>query len=105
MIDYYTRRLLNLIPHGRDNAISTYELADAYGVSITGLMRVVNDLILNGALIVHCKDGYYIPTVEDYNETWQFWRSFCEINNDMHLAYKKSFFDYFMKNGKGGLSC
>ena len=103
MIDYHTRRLLDLIPHGRDNAISSYELADAFGVGISELRRIINDLILDGALIVHSLRGYYIPTKEDHSEAWEYIQSFTD-ENIIRILWD-SYERIFGENKKGGLSC
>ena len=87
--------LSDMIPHGRNNAISSNELSDSLGVGILQLNQMIRSMILNGVLIVHSLDGYYYPTNEDYSETWKFYSSIKD--DSIYQALKKPIREYFLK--------
>lgn len=90
------RKLYELLPHGSENAISAYTLSDALEISLNELKQSINDLILDGVLVAHSLNGYYIPTKEDYQNAWEFFQSIKD-DDDLHRVYKKLYKDYFGK--------
>ena len=92
-----SRKLYDLLPHGSKNAISTYALSDTLGLGLYELKISIYDLILDGVLVAHSLNGYYIPTKEDYQNAWEFFQSIQAVDDDLHRAYRKLYFDFFGK--------
>lgn len=90
------RKLYELLPHGSENAISAYTLTDALGIGLFELKIYIYNLILDGVLVAHTLNGYYIPTKEDHQNAWEFFQS-IKADEDLHRVYKKLYFDFFEK--------
>ena len=56
-----TARIVNLIPKGKDNAISRSWLRYALGTSDRQVRKMIHDAREDGYLIINTGKGYYIP--------------------------------------------
>ena len=59
-----TANLLSHIPVGRENAVHMAELADKMGLDARTLRQRIYDARLEGAIIISCDKGYYLPDEE-----------------------------------------
>lgn len=93
MTDYFSQSLCDLIPYGKENAISLYDLSPKHDFKHMLIVRsCINELLYNGVLIIPDGDRYYRPTKEEYREVWDF---FISINDPvLFLTMKKAVTEY-----------
>lgn len=101
MKDAFSQCVYALIPYGKKNAISLYDMSNKYGFDWDMLIDTdrafcirscINELLFDGVLILTDGYGYYRPSKEDYREVWDF---FLSINNPvLFQAMKKAVTEY-----------
>lgn len=94
MTDDFSCWVRDLIPYGKENAVSLSDLSSIPRFdSDESLVRAcINELLFDGVLIIPDRDKYYRPTKKEHFEVWDFFQS---INNPvLFQSMKKAVTDY-----------
>lgn len=94
MTDDFSQWVRDLIPYGKENAVSLSDLSSVPRFDSDELLvrSCINELLFDGELIIPDGDKYYRPTKKEYSEVWNY---FLSINNPvLFQSMKKAVTDY-----------